>query len=376
MKDGEEMGKDNSEKSRGEKKQPDNTGSSHKPNTAIIVAFIGLAGTIIAALIGSPLIEKWFFSTPVATETLTDTNTFTPESVIVSETVEPGETPTEILNQDSTPFPDVIVDDKGVTMQLIPAGPFVMGTFAEDALLQCQEYVSECDESWFEDEKPPHTVVLSDYYIDRTEVTNAMYRECTNTGTCQPPANYKSDTRSEYYGSGQYDGYPVMYITWNMAQTYCNWRGGRLPTEAEWEKAARGPDGRVYPWGNDFIYTAANYCDVNCSSSEPNTYRDDGYADTSPVGHYSQGASYYGLYDMAGNVWEWVSDFYQENYYISLPDNVLDPQGPSTGNGYVLRGGAANTPIHQLRSSARIGSYNTTYADYYVGFRCAKDTTP
>lgn len=251
-----------------------------------------------------------------------------------------------------------------------------MGTYSKDALLQCQKYIFNCEESWFEDEEPPHVVVLSDYYIDKTEVTNAMYRECASAGACLPPLKYQSYTREKYYGDGLYDGYPVMNVTWSMAAEYCEWRGARLPTEAEWEKAARGNDGRVYPWGNDFIYTAANYCDVNCSSTELNSSRDDGYLDTAPVGHYPQGKSYYGLFDMAGNVWEWVSDFYQENYYVSLPDNALNPQGPLTGIGYVLRGGAANTSIHQLRSSARIGTTVTTYADYYVGFRCAKDATP
>jgi formylglycine-generating enzyme required for sulfatase activity len=294
----------------------------------------------------------------------------TPTETLVPTAFTPTENPTPTV----TLLPAEITDTQNVTMRLIPAGSFVMGTNVHDALVQCQKYVAECDESWFEDESPPHMVKLGDFYIDRTEVTNGMYRECATTGVCLPPLKYESSTREKYYGDSLYDGYPVMNVTWTMAKEYCEaWRDARLPTEAEWEKAARGTDGRVYPWGNDFVYTAANYCDVNCSPAESNSSRDDGYKDTAPVGHYPQGQSFYGLYDMAGNVWEWIFDLYQENYYVTLADDIFDPQGPPSSIGYVLRGGAASTLIHQLRSSARIGTTIKTYADYYVGFRCAKD---
>lgn len=198
---------------------------SLKLSEGIIIALIGLIGTILASFFGSPLIEKMFSLGPAATEMATATITLTSRAITPSETIEPSKTPTEIIAQTSTPLPTEITDARGVTMHLISAGTFVMGTYAKDALSQCQRYIFNCDENWFEDEELPHTVILSDYYIDKTEVTNAMYRECANTGACQPPIKYQSDTRDKYYGNGQYDGYPVMYVTWSMSQTYCEWRG-------------------------------------------------------------------------------------------------------------------------------------------------------
>jgi formylglycine-generating enzyme required for sulfatase activity len=141
-----------------------------------------------------------------------------------------------------TPLSTEIIDTKGVSMLLVPAGTFLMGS----------------DE--FEDsEKPSHPVDLPAYYIDKFEATNKFYKDCVDAGWCIPPVKSSSATRPSYYGNPEFDDYPVSYINWNMAKSFCDWRGARLPTEAEWEKAARGSNGRNYPWGNALNCDYANY---------------------------------------------------------------------------------------------------------------------
>ncbi len=169
------------------------------------------------------------------------------------------------------------------------------------------------------DEQPVHTVTLDAFWIDKTEVTNTMYDACVQAGICDLP-NVVDDCGNTSYGS-----HPVVFVSWFDAKTYCEWVDARLPTEAEWEKAARGTDGRPYPWGN-----------ANPTSQVANY--DSNIGDTSLVGKYPQGASPYGVLDMAGNVWEWVSDWYDENYYRTLLSD--NPMGPTSGNYRVLRGGS------------------------------------
>lgn len=235
-----------------------------------------------------------------------------------------------------------ISDAKGVEMVLVPAGPFNMGS-----------------ESVF-NEKPVHVVNLSAYYIDQYEVTNGAYKLCVDAGVCQPPFDTSSRTRASYYGNPQFDNYPVVYVNWNMSRTYCEWRGARLPTEAEWEKAARGADGRTYPWGESISCDKANY-QSGCVS------------DTSSVGNLSGGQSPYGVYDMAGNVWEWTADWSDESYYANSP--LSNPLGPISGQARVLRGGSWADTDYGARSTER-NAQSPDLAIYDVGFRCGLSTSP
>jgi formylglycine-generating enzyme required for sulfatase activity len=235
---------------------------------------------------------------------------------------------------------------------LIPAGAFQMGCDISNPA------ENGCSESWHTVELPLHTVYLDAYYIDKYEVTNARYKVCVDAGGCTPPVGSSSDTRDSYYGNAEYDNYPVINMTWHQANAFCLWSGRRLPTEAEWEKAARGSsDTRKYPWGNaEATCSLANY--IGC------------IGDTSEVGSYAAGASPYGVMDMAGNVWEWVNDWYDENYYTVAPDS--NPQGPATGDYRVLRGGSWYFNDDYVRSANRDFYLRPVISDDLFGFRCVR----
>jgi formylglycine-generating enzyme required for sulfatase activity len=252
---------------------------------------------------------------------------------------------------------------------LIPAGELLMGSTADQALAECEKFRDDCQRDWFTNEEPPHPVGLSDFYIDQFEVTNARYAECVVAGACSEPRDFSSYSRDRYYDDPAYADYPVIYVSWFDANTYCEWRGARLPSESEWEKAARGTDGRIYPWGNEFDSSLANFCDDNCAFDWANTDFDDGYSDTSPVGTYPDGVSPYGVHDMSGNVWEWTADWYGERYYQDSP--YENPAGPEEGQDRVLRGGAWNVSENFVRASSRNWS-EPSYTNYFVGFRCAR----
>jgi formylglycine-generating enzyme required for sulfatase activity len=240
-----------------------------------------------------------------------------------------------------------IKDAKGVSMVLVPEGEFIMGSDKGE-----------------DDEKPPHTVYLDAFYIDKYEVTNARYKACVDEGVCNVPREFSSSTRDSYYGNPQYDNYPVVNVDWEMANAFCGWRDAGLPTEAEWEKAASWDEKKqekyVYPWGEGITCSLANYFD--CRKK-----------DTSVVGNYTDGKSPFGAYDMAGNVWEWVADWYTENYYSTYPRDQWpsNPTGPEYGVDRVLRGGSGGSYDHFLKSANRSYAYPATRNTQWLGFRCA-----
>lgn len=204
------------------------------------------------------------------------------------------------------------------------------------------------------DEQPVHTVYLDAYWIDKTEVINAMYAQCVQAGACGAPTSSQSHSHSSYFGNARYDNYPVIYMNWDDAQSYCKWVRVRLPTEAEWEKAARGSDGRIYPWGNSIP-----------SSSRANFAS----PDTTAVGSYPSGASPYGALDMAGNVWEWMNDWFDASYY---PGPSSNPQGAGPRSTRVIRGGSWADSVSSLRSALR-GRADPSYSGDHFGFRCASN---
>jgi formylglycine-generating enzyme required for sulfatase activity len=230
----------------------------------------------------------------------------------------------------------------GMVMVYVPAGEFLMGS-------------ADSDSQASSNEKPQHMVYLDAYWIDQTEVTNAQYARCVAAGKCRPPWSTYSNTHNLYYGEQQFESYPVILVSWDDAQAYCAWVSRRLPTEAEWEKAARGPYGRIYPWGN-----RQPGCDLaNFAGCAGNT---------SAVGSFPAGASPYGALDVAGNVWEWVQDWYGETYYADSPSN--NPDGPSSGQYRVLRGGSWNYNWWDtIRVAYRYFS-DPDYRDFDFGFRC------
>ena len=230
-----------------------------------------------------------------------------------------------------------IVAQDGKEMMYVPAGEFVMGS------------------DRYGDEKPRHTVYLDAFYIDRYPVTNAEYKKFVEATKHRPPSHWQSGK----IPPGR-ETHPVVNVSWDDAAAYAAWAGKRLPTEAEWEKAAGWDDlkkeQRVYPWGDRFD-------PARCNSKES------GIGDTTPVGKYSpQGDSFYGVADMAGNVWEWVNDWYDEEYYNNSPKE--NPQGPASGSSRVLRGGSWDFNVN-VRAAIRI-RYVPSFILNLVGFRCAR----
>jgi eukaryotic-like serine/threonine-protein kinase len=236
-----------------------------------------------------------------------------------------------------TPTPSAAID--GAPAVLVPAGEFTMGS------------------DLFLNERPIHAVQLDAFWIDQHEVTNALYQKCVTAQQCEAPVGGYSDRHpAGYYGNPEFDNFPVAYVGWAEADRYCRWAGKRLPTEAEWEKAARGTDARSFPWGNTF--------DANRANSALNLE-----LVTTAVDAHPTGASPYGAVDMAGNVWEWVADWYAEDYYARSPH--ADPTGPVTGTLHIVRGGGYGGYDAAQRTSLR-RDMDTNERAAYVGFRCAR----
>ncbi len=251
----------------------------------------------------------------------------------------------------STPWEAISAEDSYRDMVLISGDTFIMGkdTFEFSAY----------------DEGPAHEVFISTYYIDKYEVTNAEYLECVDSGFCQEP-----NTLNRLYPDPKYANHAVTFVSWDMAVAYCSWRDARLPTEAEWEKAARGPFSYNFPWGNNFDGNALNFCAKECGEDKAHQEFYDTYPLTSPVGAFPTGQSYYGVSDMAGNVSEWVADWYDDEYYSVSPEE--NPLGPEIGDFRVFRGGAWYHPISKQYLFKRDKRNPETMVNY-LGFRCAKD---
>ena len=263
----------------------------------------------------------------------------------------------------------------GMVLVYVPPGEFQMGSSkqmvfsAKELCKSSFEGISAaiCKVSSFMDEYPDHPVELSAYWLDQTEVTNGQYRSCLEAGVCDPPKELGSFTREVYFKDPRFDNYPVVQVTWPMAAKYCDWVGARLPTEAEWEYGARGSEGFLFPWGNEFDPSKLNYCDASCKGISDPTY-DDGYPDTSPVGRFPEGASWVGALDLSGNVREWVSDWY--GYFPN--ERVSNPQGPLEGDSWASKGGSWYDAPFNLRSTNR-GANAMDYWRHKLGFRCAMD---
>ncbi len=300
-----------------------------------------------------------FFTKTSEPRVVASTNTTVPPTEEKMETLAPtdavDETPVVAETSTHTPAPSeiptfigldpAITDAAGAEMLLVESGTFLMGKDASEV-----------------DEKPAHIVSLDDYYIDKYEVTNADYKACVDELGCALP---KTTT---FYVSSRYRNHPVTFVSWENANSFCEWREARLPTEAEWEKAARGTDAYSYPWGNDFNDESLNFCDVECEYSWADKSARDYYTTTAPVGLFSGGASIYGVLDMAGNTAEWVADWYAEDYYENSP--IVNPLGPETGLRRVLRGGSWYDRKYDVRTFKR-DELRPNVAYNYTGFRCA-----
>ncbi|MBK8619488.1 MAG: SUMF1/EgtB/PvdO family nonheme iron enzyme [Anaerolineales bacterium] len=253
-----------------------------------VIDITGLVVLVLVAMIYlRPLIGK-----PEITPTVTNTvssKTFTPIPASKTKTSTPTFTDVSLLKE--------ITDEEGVEMVLVDEGEFVMGSEATAS------------------QSPIHKIYLDYFYIDKYEITNALYEDCVKSTVCTPPQEEISKSRTNYYGDLKYANHPVIYVNWNQAKTYCEWRGADLPTEAQWEKSVRSFDGRTYPWGEGLDCNKANYWSCQW--------------DTVAVGSYLHGVSPNGAYDLTGNVWEWVLDWYSDVYYKSSP--YKNPFGPDSG---------------------------------------------
>lgn len=243
-------------------------------------------------------------------------------------------------------------------MVFVPAGEFLMGC----------DPAHNAGHSCAPETLPLHTVYLDAFYIDQIEVTNAQYRRYVDAGGGAAPHDTSSFTRPSYYGNPEFVAYPVIHVDWSQASGYCAWAGKRLPTEAEWEKAARGEVVRTYPWGDD---------PATCSHANWATFGNC-LGDTDTVGNYPSGASPYKVMDMAGNVWEWVADWYSETYYSSTAPSSSNPPGPRNGTWRVIRGagwGSGDSwPGYQPRTANRVYAEADGH-NFQTGFRCARSAT-
>jgi formylglycine-generating enzyme required for sulfatase activity len=266
-----------------------------------------------------------------------------------TKTMKPNPTETAVYTFTPTAYPiatqiaepqlgSVMVSEiDGMEMVYVPAGTFIMGTDKGSL-----------------DEQPAHEVYLDGFWIDKYEVTHAQFDKCVAEGSCRYSGHYRVSDSEDFHD------HPVIGVNWYAAETYCSWARRRLPTEAEWEKAARGTEERTYPWGQEIPNSNLLNYDANIGN-------------TMPVGSFPSGISPYGAFDMAGNVWEWTKDWYYKDYYANSPPN--NPTGPIKGVYRVLRGGSWDSYEMLVRTTDRRFSESNNYGSTY-GFRCASSEAP
>ncbi len=348
-------------------------------STAVLKWSWGVAAGLLvfACVVGLGLRElgSLLFSTPpqptVAVE-ITETMAAVAASSTPTATLpRPTPTPTPTLGIGSTRRRNT----DGMTMVYVPGGTFQMGS-------------ADSDPSAQDDEKPQHAVTLDDFWLDRTEVNVEMFGKFVEQTGYQTTAEkegwsgvYNANTNAwepiegafwqKPLGPGSLadTNHPVVQVSWDDAAAYCGWAGGRLPSEAEWEYAAGGPEGRIYPWGNTFDGAKLNFCDKNCEADWKDINSDDDYRLTAPVGSYPAGASWVDALDLAGNVWEWVNDWYRVNYYAN--SRAENPTGPDSGDYRVLRGGSWSDIDAYVRTANRHYVKGPDIRSHDIGFRCA-----
>jgi formylglycine-generating enzyme required for sulfatase activity len=390
--------------------------SSIWPLLAIGLIVAGVAALLVLNAISQqdvlPMAEVVALSTDttptqiVPTTTHTDTATQRIEStptptVTYTATATPSVTPTVTLGITRTPTmpftPDpmqltaetpvtsnnawtpISREFDGVTMMLVPAGAFEMGSKPAEiiaALALCETAIISsaiCRRDWYEDELIPddgHIQTFAPFWIDRTEVSRAQYQMCVDAGACTPAMDSEFSTAPDQ---------PINRVTWVEATAYCAWRDARLPTEAEWEYAARGPDRLIFPWGNLFDGARANHCDGNCVEADwatsvnfANRENDDGYTVTAPVESYADGlangASWVGTLNMAGNVQEWTSSIYTAYPYDRTDGRESQRDDKALG---VLRGGTFTFLAAEVRTAQRYG-FNRSQQNNTIGLRCVR----